>query len=83
MSITVESFTLEPGASIADDDTIKNIFIEYQFLNFDNEELETPLSLPLPQEGETVEFNFRKGNTASTCMGLAVGYCSSPSTFFP
>ena len=73
MSITVESFTLEPGASIADDDTIKNIFIEYQFLNFDNEELETPLSLPLPQEGETVEFNFRKGNTALTCMRLAVG----------
>lgn len=61
MSITILSFTLESGCSLADDDTVKNVFVEYQFLNFDYGELETPSSLPKPLEGETVHFNFTKG----------------------
>lgn len=61
MSITVHSFTLEPGSSLARNAAVGNIFIEYQFLNYDSSELETPSSLPKPQEGKEVYYNFRKG----------------------
>ena len=62
MSITVGSFKLKANSSVAKNNAIKNIFIEYQFLNFDYGELETPSSLPKPQEGQAVQFNFRKGS---------------------
>ncbi len=52
MSITVHSFTLEAGSSLAFNPSVKNMFIEYHFLNYDSSELETPSSLPKPNEGE-------------------------------
>ena len=60
MSITIHSFTLEPGCSLAVNPAVGNIFIEYQFLSYDSSELETS-SLPKPLEGGEVNFNFRKG----------------------
>ena len=61
MSITVDSFTLESGCSLARNSSVKDIFVEYQFLNFDFGELETK-SVPKPKEGRDVFFNFKKGN---------------------
>ena len=42
------------------DPNVKKIFIEYRFLDFDPEELETPNSIPKPQPGKKGEFNFVK-----------------------
>lgn len=61
ITITVESFTLETGSSIESNAQIRNLFVEYQFLDFDYGELETPSSLPKPCPGETITFNFKKG----------------------
>lgn len=61
MSITVESFTLETDSSIESNTHVCNLFVEYQFLDFDYGELETPTSLPKPLPGETITFNFKKG----------------------
>lgn len=61
MSITVKSFTLESGSSLAYNDSVKKVFVEYQFLNYDYGELETPSSLPKPKEGRDAHFNFKKG----------------------
>ena len=36
------------------------IYVDYEFLNYDIEELETPNSIPIPAQGETVLFNFQK-----------------------
>ena len=61
MSITIESFTLETDSSMESDPHVCNLFVEYQFLDFDYGELETPTSLPKPTLGETITFNFKKG----------------------
>lgn len=61
MAITVESFTLETGSSMASNHGVKNIFIEYEFLDFDRGELETSSALK-PVESDYAVFNFRKGN---------------------
>lgn len=63
-SITVLSFTLEEeGVDGLQSLQISNaqVFIEYQLLDIDESELETPTSLPLPQPGQTAVFNFTKG----------------------
>ena len=36
------------------------IYVDYEFLNYDIEELETPNSIPIPAPGESVLFNFQK-----------------------
>lgn len=58
MSISIHTFTLEAGCSLAYNDSVKNIFIEYMFLNCDYGELETP-SAKKPQGGGTIHFNFK------------------------
>ncbi len=60
MSITIESFTLEAGCSLARNAGVTGMFVEYQFLNIDFGELETN-SLPKPKEGRDILFNFKKG----------------------
>ena len=36
------------------------VYVDYEFLNYDIEELETPNSIPIPHLGETAVFNFQK-----------------------
>lgn len=62
MTIIIESFTLESDSTAETADSTRyNLFVEYQFLDFDFGELETPSSLPKPAPGETIVFNFEKG----------------------
>ena len=61
MNITIESFTLEDDSSIATSANITNLFVEYNFLNFEYGELETPSSQPKPLPGEPAIYNFKKG----------------------
>ena len=61
MAITVESFTLEADSPLVEGSGVCNLFVEYQFLDFDFGELETPTSLPKPAPGESIVFNFKKG----------------------
>ena len=37
------------------------LFVEYRFLDVPPEELESPYSLPLPEPGQKLVFNFKKG----------------------
>ena len=45
-----------------EDPNISNLYIEYSFLDVPQEDLETPFSLPKPNPGEKITFNFRKEN---------------------
>ena len=36
------------------------IYVDYEFLNYDIEELETPNSIPIPKIGQSILFNFQK-----------------------
>ncbi len=76
MTITIESFTLEEDSSTTvlheTDSRVANVFVEYQFLNFDFGELETPSSLPKPAPGESIHFNFEKGKTKQPLYNCTV-----------
>uniref|UniRef100_A0A1X7U1H0 RPGRIP1 C-terminal domain-containing protein n=2 Tax=Amphimedon queenslandica TaxID=400682 RepID=A0A1X7U1H0_AMPQE len=57
-SLTIISFTLEEDAAVLSDPNVNNIFVEYSFLDYDIDELETPVSLPKPPPGQPAIFNF-------------------------
>ena len=48
------------------DANINNIFVEYSFLDYDIDLLETPVSLPKPPPGQPAIFNFTTGS--HTCI---------------
>ena len=41
-------------------DKVQQLFVSYKFLNFQPEELETPISLPKPKPNRPISWNFRK-----------------------
>uniref|UniRef100_A0A8C9VR97 RPGRIP1 like n=1 Tax=Scleropages formosus TaxID=113540 RepID=A0A8C9VR97_SCLFO len=54
--IEVTSLRLVPTSRVAVDDTISRLFVEFRFL--DMPAVETPLSLPKPQAGQTIHYNY-------------------------
>uniref|UniRef100_A0A8C9W0C9 RPGRIP1 like n=1 Tax=Scleropages formosus TaxID=113540 RepID=A0A8C9W0C9_SCLFO len=57
--IEVTSLRLVPTSRVAVDDTISRLFVEFRFL--DMPAVETPLSLPKPQAGQTIHYNYSSG----------------------
>ena len=45
---------------------VTNLFVEYNFLNFEYGELETPTSQPKPLPGEPAVYNYKKGEHTRT-----------------
>ena len=69
MSLCIESLVLEPGCSLLGREDILGYFVEFQLLNYNCGDLETPsVMVPPPQPITTLRFNFRKG-------GLVVHSC--------
>lgn len=60
--IIIHKLTLFRNTPIISDRNIKQLYIEYTFLNFDGDEMETPLSLPKPEppKMESLVFNFER-----------------------
>ncbi|CAG7727380.1 unnamed protein product [Allacma fusca] len=58
--IEISYIVFNSPCRIWSDTKVKKIFVEYRFLDFDPEELETPSSVPKPQPGKKAEFNFIK-----------------------
>ena len=63
---------MEPGSSLADDPTIAQLFVEYQFLTFNYGDLET-VTVAKPPPGQSVTFNLKTGVVelfSITCLWL-------------
>ncbi|KPP67409.1 hypothetical protein Z043_114005 [Scleropages formosus] len=60
--IEVTSLRLVPTSRVAVDDTISRLFVEFRFL--DMPAVETPLSLPKPQAGQTIHYNYSSGENS-------------------
>ncbi|XP_023225724.1 X-linked retinitis pigmentosa GTPase regulator-interacting protein 1-like isoform X1 [Centruroides sculpturatus] len=58
--ITLSHLQFYEGASVLSDPNVKLLFVEYRFLDYPSEELETPFALPKPSSSEKIIFNFRK-----------------------
>nr|XP_015224156.1 PREDICTED: protein fantom [Lepisosteus oculatus] len=54
--VEIISLSLNPDSSVAMDDSIRKLFVEYRLLNQSAEE--TPLSLPKPGRGQSIHFNY-------------------------
>ncbi|XP_069113817.1 protein fantom-like isoform X2 [Argopecten irradians] len=60
VTITISHLSLEEGADVLHRDNIRQLFVAYNFLGIDPQELETPFSLPKPRPGQQIAFNFSK-----------------------
>ncbi|XP_054897053.1 protein fantom [Poeciliopsis prolifica] len=56
--VEVVSLSLTPESRLARDDAVVRLFVEYNFLDLPTEE--TPLSLPKPPLGRSINFNYSK-----------------------
>uniref|UniRef100_A0A3P9HBT4 RPGRIP1 like n=1 Tax=Oryzias latipes TaxID=8090 RepID=A0A3P9HBT4_ORYLA len=66
--LEIVSLSLRPRARLARDDSVVRLFVEYSFLDLPTEE--TPLSLPKPLPGRSINYNYSKGNSAEVGEGL-------------
>lgn len=53
---------LRADAAVLLDDTVKMLYVEFRFLDYPLEELETPFSLPKVASPNITSYNFEKGN---------------------
>ena len=64
MSLCVHSLMLRADAAVLQDDTVKMLYVEFRFLDYPLEELETPFSLPKVASPNIIKYDFEKGNYA-------------------
>lgn len=87
------SLLFDPSSSIALDQSVQQVFVEYRILGIPMETTETPMSLRKPTEGEEIHYNFTRGwcITAHSNLFLfegsvfstsAFGYFGNPNTRF-
>lgn len=58
------SLSLRPEGRVAWDSSVVRLFVEYSLLDLPTEE--TPLSLPKPPQGKSINYNYSKGETLHT-----------------
>lgn len=61
MTLCVHSLMLRADAAVLLDDTVKMLYVEFRFLDYPLEELETPFSLPKVASPNIIQYNFEKG----------------------
>lgn len=57
--VEVVALSLKPESRVARDSSVVRLFVEYSFLDLPTEE--TPLSLPKPPQGKSINYNYSKG----------------------
>lgn len=62
MRVEILSLSLLPEGRVARDSSVARLFVEYSLLDLPTEE--TPLSLPKPPQGKTINYNYSKGEAA-------------------
>uniref|UniRef100_A0A7N8XRR5 RPGRIP1 like n=1 Tax=Mastacembelus armatus TaxID=205130 RepID=A0A7N8XRR5_9TELE len=58
LRVEIISLSLRPGSRVARDSSVVRLFVEYSFLDLPTEE--TPLSLPKPPQGKSINYNYSK-----------------------
>lgn len=66
LKVEILSLLLDPSSSVALDQAVQQVYVEYRLLGIPMETTETPMSLQKPTEGEEIHFNFSRG-TVEDC----------------
>jgi hypothetical protein len=59
VTVSISHLSLNEDAAVLNNDNVKQLFVAYNFLGIDLEELETP-SLPKPKTNDPITYNFKK-----------------------
>ncbi|KAK3541329.1 hypothetical protein QTP86_022036 [Hemibagrus guttatus] len=60
LKIEILSLLFDPSSSVALDQSVQQVYVEYRLLGIPRETTETPMSLQKPTEGEEIHFNFSR-----------------------
>ncbi|XP_062566792.1 protein fantom-like [Saccostrea cucullata] len=60
VTVTISHLSLNENATVLDNDNVKQLFVAYNFLGIDPQDLETPFSLPKPKANIPIAYNFTK-----------------------
>lgn len=69
------SLSLKPKCRVAQDSSMVRLFVEYSLLDLPTEE--TPLSLPKPPPGKSINYNYSKGESQHRSGALHSKYLES------
>lgn len=64
MRVEVLSLSLRPEGRLARDSGVVRLFVEFSLLDLPTEE--TPMSLPKPPPGRSINYNYSKGERSQT-----------------
>lgn len=62
LRVEILSLSFTPSSSIALDQSVHQVYVEYRLLGVPMETTETPMSLRKPTDGEEIHYNFTRGN---------------------
>ncbi|XP_052231915.1 protein fantom-like isoform X2 [Dreissena polymorpha] len=60
VTVAINHISLEENSPAMENESIRQLFVEYKFLGIDPAETETPFSLPKPKPYHNIQFNFSK-----------------------
>lgn len=79
MRVEILSLSLAPEGWVALDQAVARLFVEYSLLDLPTEE--TPLSLPKPPRGKSINYNYSKGGLYRSSPGLFWDVCGAGGWF--
>lgn len=66
----IVSLNLRAESQVAQDSSVVRLFVEYSFLDLPTEE--TPMSLPKPLLGRSINYNYSKGTHLHRCAQIVL-----------
>lgn len=61
LRVEILSLSFNPSSSVALDQSVHQVYVEYRLLGIPMETTETPMSLRKPTDGEEIHYNFTRG----------------------
>ncbi|XP_048736763.2 protein fantom-like isoform X2 [Ostrea edulis] len=60
VTVTISHLSLNEHAAVLNNDNVRQLFVAYNFLGIEPQDLETPFSLPKPKANNPITYNFTK-----------------------
>lgn len=74
LKVEILSLFFDPSSSVALDQSVQQVYVEYRLLGIPMETTETPMSLQKPTEGEEIHFNFSRGMVEECSDSILTGF---------
>lgn len=78
LSVEILSLSFNRSSSVALDQSVHQVYVEYRLLGIPMETTETPMSLRKPTDGEEIHYNFTRGRSQKRnypCVSFNITLC--------